>query len=123
MKTYHGYRQHHVGHDGEAVSLGCVVEVHDEERSYPLPPRNDIRDHSPTGFEWGFAGSGPAQLALALVADACGRRLAISSIYQKVKFRLVAHLPHDGWTLSEQQVVDAVLQAVSETEATAKPDA
>jgi len=32
-----------------------------------LDPRNDIRNHSPAGFEWGYCGSGPAQLALALV--------------------------------------------------------
>lgn len=34
----------------------------------PLPPRNDLVDHSPDGFSWGYAGSGPSQLALALLA-------------------------------------------------------
>lgn len=34
-----------------------------------LPPRHDLRNHSPDGFEWGYSGSGPAQLALAIVAD------------------------------------------------------
>lgn len=29
-----------------------------------------VRNHSPTGFEWGYNGSGPSQLALALVLDA-----------------------------------------------------
>ena len=36
----------------------------------PLDPRLDLANHSPTGFEWGYGGSGPAQLALALLADA-----------------------------------------------------
>lgn len=34
-----------------------------------LPLRLDLYDHSPTGFEWGYSGSGPAQLALAILAD------------------------------------------------------
>ncbi|GAI22752.1 unnamed protein product, partial [marine sediment metagenome] len=28
-----------------------------------------ICDHSPDGFNWGYAGSGPAQLALAILLD------------------------------------------------------
>lgn len=37
-----------------------------------LPMRNDLRNHSPTGAEWGYGGSGPAQLALAILSDALG---------------------------------------------------
>jgi hypothetical protein len=36
----------------------------------PLPPRLDLFNHSPAGFDWGYGGSGPAQLALAMLADA-----------------------------------------------------
>ena len=32
-------------------------------------PSQKIRNHSPDGFEWGYGGSGPAQLALALLLD------------------------------------------------------
>src|SRR2546426_5830744 len=32
-------------------------------------PRLDLWNHSPTGFECGYGGSGPAQLALALLAE------------------------------------------------------
>ena len=35
----------------------------------PLNPRLDLHKHSITGFEWGYCGSGPTQLALALLAD------------------------------------------------------
>lgn len=34
-----------------------------------LPLRLDLANHSPCGFEWGYSGSGPAQLALAILAD------------------------------------------------------
>ncbi len=111
MKTYHGYRQMHQGTEGMPVPLKCVVTVNVNGRQRPLRPRNDIRDHSPTGFEWGYGGSGPAQLALALVADCCGRADAIPTIYQRVKMIIVARLPHDGWTISEEDVLQAVEQA------------
>ena len=57
MKQYAGRRQ------GFAV----IVTV-DGRR---LNPRLDLWNHSPTGFEWGYCGSGPAQLALAILADHC----------------------------------------------------
>lgn len=44
----------------------CEVTMNDGQ---PLPMRLDLANHSPTGPEWGYAGSGPAQLALAILAD------------------------------------------------------
>ena len=32
-------------------------------------PSQAVRNHSPTGFAWGYGGSGPAQLALAILID------------------------------------------------------
>ena len=37
----------------------------------PLNPRRDLWNHSPSGFEWGYAGSGPAQLALGVARADC----------------------------------------------------
>jgi hypothetical protein len=117
MKTYHGYRVMQRGLNGEPVCCRCVVQVRMANgRKRELNPRLDLRSHSPTGFEWGYGGSGPAQLALALVADACGRRLAKAAIYQRVKAAIVAGLPHDGWTLSEEEIRVAVMAALSEVE-------
>lgn len=48
-----------------------VVYV-DGERREALPLRLDVANHSPTGFSWGYNGSGPAQLALAILAHAMG---------------------------------------------------
>lgn len=44
------------------ASVGCRV---DNGPLLPLPLRTDLCNHSPTGFCWGYHGSGPAQLALA----------------------------------------------------------
>ena len=68
-KTYTGYRLHTAA-GGEA---GTQVMVHEEGREpRPIDPRLDLRNHSPTGLEWSYVGSGPAQLALALAADVLG---------------------------------------------------
>jgi len=46
-----------------------VVVLEDGCPPRPLEWRLDLRNHSPTGLEWGYGGSGPAQPALALAAD------------------------------------------------------
>ena len=89
-----------------------IVDVFEGEVSRRLDPRLDLRNHSPTGFEWGYGGSGPAQLALALVADCCGDDYATPPIYQRFKSWLVAGLPKDFWALSAEQVWRYVLRAV-----------
>ena len=60
-----------------------------------LPLRLDLRNHSPTGFSWGYDGSGPAQLALALLADATGKDKLALKYYQRYKAEVVANLPKD----------------------------
>ncbi len=105
MKVYRGYRIFESDHSGEGVvSQVCKVVVWENAGRYDLPMCLDIRNHSPTGFEWGYGGSGPAQLALALVADCMGRDLAVPTIYQHVKFKLVANFRVDTWTLTEEDL-------------------
>ena len=111
MKTYVGMRAQPT-QPGELAELRVVVKRGAD--TWALPLRLDIRNHSPTGFEAGYGGSGPAQLALALVADCCGVALAVAPIYQRVKKRIVARLPHDGWTIEESQVKEAVAEAMAE---------
>jgi hypothetical protein len=100
--------------DGSHGTRRCVVRVvHDTGAAYDLPMRCDIRNHSPTGFEWGYGGSGPAQLALALVADCRGDAYAVPKIYQRVKIA-IAKLPRDGWTLTSTQVDCLIAAAVAD---------
>jgi hypothetical protein len=91
---------------------GTVVTVEREGESRPLDPRFDLRNHSPTGFEWGYGGSGPAQLALALAADVLGDDEKAQDVYQRLKFKLVGGLPEQDWQLSEDRirsVIDSIL--------------
>jgi hypothetical protein len=98
MKTYHGMR----------TEAGCTVVVEQDGEFTTLPLRLDLRSHSPTGLEWGYAGSGPAQLALALAADVLGDDERAQEVYQQLKFKLVGGLPHEGWVLTEARIRSAI---------------
>ena len=98
MKTYSGVR----------TENGCAVTVAGPDGSRGLDPRFDLRTHSPDGFEWGYGGSGPAQLALALSADVLGDDEAALAVYQQLKFRVVARLPADGWQLTDGELAEAI---------------
>jgi uncharacterized protein (DUF2249 family) len=70
----------------------------------PLNPRYDLRNHSPDGFAWGYGGSGPAQLALAILADCTDDKTA-QQYYQDFKFAVIGHLPQDeNFVLAEAEV-------------------
>lgn len=76
-----------------------------------LDPRLDLANHSPSGFEWGYAGSGPAQLALAILADALGDDGRALQLYQRFKSEVVAQMPaDDAWELPLPLVVDIARQ-------------
>ena len=82
------------------------------DRGAPLDPRFDLRNHSPTGFEWGYGGSGPAQLALAILADHFGdvpegdeRAL---DLYEEFKWHVIGKLPRDEWTLTGDDIEEVV---------------
>ena len=61
-----------------------------------LNPRFDLRRHSPTGFGWGYCGSGPAQLALALLAAELGDDESAQEHYQEYKREVLAVLPQSA---------------------------
>jgi hypothetical protein len=86
-----------------------AVEVTVDGR--PLNPRLDLRNHSPTGFEWGYCGSGPAQLALAILADHLANDEQALDFYQRFKWAVITELPKRGWTLTSQDI-DRALDAV-----------
>lgn len=105
MKLYSGVR----------TNDGCEVRVHEPGgHTRGLDLRLDVRSHSSTGAEWGYSGSGPAQLALALACDVLGDDEAAQAVYQDLKFRVVGRLPHDNWVLSEEQLRESIRQLQAE---------
>ncbi len=99
-KEYVGVRQ--------ADGTAAVYVVRDGEFR---PLRHQLR-HSPTGFEWGYGGSGPADLARSLLYDATGS----TDGYQHFKWEVVARFPSDyhravaggrqreEWRITEREV-------------------
>src|SRR6185437_10265213 len=61
----------------------------------PLNKRLDLVNHSPDGFAWGYGGSGPSQLALALLADALEDDKLALSYYQTFKWEKIATINQD----------------------------
>ena len=96
FRTYVGFRL-----DGSTV----VRRVDLDGKQTRLNPRFDLAKHSPTGFEWGYEGSGPAQLALAILCDATGDAELSLKVYQKFKRQIVAHF-EERWTLQAGDVAD-----------------
>jgi len=56
-----------------------------------------IMNHSPDGFNWGYGGSGPAQLSLAILLEYLPIKEALS-IYQDFKFSVVAGFPQTNFS-------------------------
>jgi hypothetical protein len=67
-------------------------------------------NHSPTGFCWGYGGSGPAQLALAILLDHFdGDKERALSLYQDFKSKVIADLPMDSdFVLTDEQIESAI---------------
>jgi hypothetical protein len=68
----------------------------------PLDRRYDLLSASPSGFEYGYGGSGPAQLAVAILAHAYDDEFA-TEYHQQFKREVVASLS-DGWTLTKDDL-------------------
>ena len=90
---------------GEAAVNVTLVDAQGREYARnPLPLRLDLANHSPGGFEWGYRGSGPAQLALALLAHGAGDDVFALARHQEFKEDVIAHLPDEGWLVYNGQV-------------------
>jgi hypothetical protein len=77
-----------------------------------VPKWHAVRNHSPAGFEWGYSGSGPAQLALALAMEVLPAHQAERN-YQRIKQILVCQLPHDGWVVFQADLKQLAYQVAT----------
>jgi len=84
---------------------GGPILVIDQEAdtTVELNPRLDLISHSPTGFGWGYNGSGPAQTALAILADATGDDARALRIYQQFKNEVIAKKA-GKWAISKDDI-------------------
>ena len=72
-----------------------------------LPDRSrQVQNHSPDGFSWGYQGSGPAQLALALLLEAGASQKEAQKYHQEFKRDKIAMLPNFAFHMKGSVVLD-----------------
>lgn len=93
---------------GRRTPNGCLVTYCDgpDRPAKMLNECFDIANHSPTGFEWGYGGSGPAQLALALIVDATGDVRLARAVYQNFKFQVIGPITVNEWTMTAGHIAN-----------------
>jgi hypothetical protein len=98
-----------------AAFVGSAVRVFVVDEHGARPLTHHVR-HSPSGFAWGYGGSGAAELARCVLLDyydisdiaaADEWESPLPFSYQQFKFDIVAGLPQDlPWTISGRQIAD-----------------
>jgi hypothetical protein len=99
MKTYHGKRS-----GGDTTPGPVTVSAH-YRKPRPLVLRHDLTKHPGCGFNWGYFGSGPNQLATALLSDALGHDDLAVALHQQFKDDVISQLS-DEWWLTDLDVID-----------------
>jgi hypothetical protein len=97
---------------------GHVVVLNLSEHQRLTPDRSlDLVNHSPTGFEWGYAGSGPAQLACGLLLDYYNDDQVAREHYIAFRNRVISQLECDGpaacWHLTGEEI-DAAMATITD---------
>jgi hypothetical protein len=102
--VYHGYPQR--------TSQGGFLVTFNGEVFDPARSLRSV-DHSPDGFAWGYHGSGPAQLALAILLQEGYIRDDHPLYYQDFKREVIAFLDGDKeWLMTSDEIDKAVQQII-----------
>lgn len=98
---------------------GQLVVTRVPEETRLTPERSlELANHSPSGFEVGYCGSGPAQLALALLLDYTDDEDIALAEYMEFKAEVVSQLDCSGpdgcWRLTEREIETALHKLADE---------
>lgn len=99
--------------DDKSTAGECQVRVIRDGFVEILDPQPSLklRNHSPDGFNWGYGGSGPAQLALAILLDFTKDESAAQYFYQEFKMKVIAKLPAEkDWHLTAIQIENWLIE-------------
>lgn len=102
-KTYAGYPS-----SPRVLGDVAVFVATEDGPRYQLP---HIVKHSPTGFEWGYSGSGPDDLAYSILMDHLDHAELANALYREFAQYFLKNLPADkSWKITEHTVVLWVAQ-------------
>jgi Family of unknown function (DUF6166) len=88
-------------------------------RELPLEPSLAVVRHSPTGFNWGYSGSGPRQLALAILLDYYQDRDKALRLSGEFNQHVVSRWePGKNWTITSAEI-DAICKQIESRQADA----
>ncbi len=113
-KTYKGRRL--PGSGGAEIKV--IQHIRFKNRSNLVPSGAPLRHcilHSPKGMEWGYSGSGPADLALSILcdyfdekpspADLRSGNFRAAPFYQDFKWSMIATIPkNEEWEITEVEI-------------------
>jgi hypothetical protein len=89
--------------DKEGVVL--VETVDGTKRTIQLAQSLKVYNHSPSGFEFGYGGSGPAQLALAILMRYFGDNDKMASkLHQNFKLAFVATAQGESFAITDTEI-------------------
>lgn len=94
---------------------GDIVLRREGGKKYVNVPHTIVK-HSPTGLEWGYSGSGPADLALNILAMIQGKEFAFEH-YQAFKEVFVAGIPTDGGIIKRTDIDNWIAGKIQERRA------
>lgn len=91
---------------GRKSVFGCIVELTEEDYTTQLSLEKSLQvvDHAPDGFQWGYNGSGPAQLSAAILYEVTNNADLARRYYQIFKHDLVARWG-ETFEINEHQVL------------------
>lgn len=110
MATFVGVRVDGVTHVYRLDPPDCTRLTH------YLPPGRPSKG----GFEWGYSGAGPAELAFCLLADVTGDTAVAELLYQRFKFDVVRLLPRAGWVIETDFVEQWLVGQIAGCQLTAE---
>lgn len=105
MTTYFIHREGEERALGEVTLIAKDVVRKREHKRIITPDRSlKVDNHSPTGFEFGYGGSGPAQLALAILLDFTNDKNIALALHQDFKWKFIAPMAHPGGQITEEEI-------------------
>ena len=101
-RIFEGYAQ--------AKPFSREVIIVDENSSATIlkPDRSQaVKNHSPDGFNWGYGGSGPAQLALAILLEVSNDVETALRYYHDFEQQVIAVIQSQetNWKIEENKII------------------